>query len=61
MTKSSTLLYILNNTENEQLIDIDLVKDVLSDYEEVQGYLNEVKIQAPDLIVNNILEYSKKR
>lgn len=60
MTRNSTLIYILNNTEEEQLIDVDQLEDVFIDYEKVQKHLNEIIVKAPDLIVNNILEYSKK-
>lgn len=60
MIKSSTLIYIVSNYEDNELVTSDSLNSLLNDYQDVQKYFQNINIKAPDLIVNNILNYSKK-
>jgi hypothetical protein len=59
MIKNSTLIYVCSNCENSELIVKESLGSMLDEFQQVQKYLNLIQVKAPDLIVNNVLDFSK--
>jgi hypothetical protein len=59
MIKNSTLVYVCSNCENSEIIEKELFDNMLKEFQQVQKYLDKIQVIAPDVIVNNILNYSK--
>ena len=59
MIKNSTLIYVCSNCEDSEIIEKELLDNMLKEFQNVQKYLMQINIEAPNLIVDKVLNYSK--
>lgn len=59
MGKTSTLIYLYSNYEENELVSEDLFDNELAEFEEMLDFLNKNTKKIPNSIVDQVIDFAK--